>query len=81
MKYEKQSTVGDYLIGDGIFTVSKEGNRVIIKLYAWSKRRGKEIIRLLDSRSDTEIHIHDRGYIYGENSEDKAEIAQSFANT
>lgn len=64
MKYEKQSTMGDYLIGDGIFTVSKEGNRVIIELYAWSKRRGKEIIHLLDSRSDTEIRIYDRGYIY-----------------
>lgn len=76
----KKSSMDDYLIGDGIFTVSKEGSRVIITLYAWSIERGKEIIHLLDSRGDTEIRIYDRGYIYGEGGEKEAEIASSFAN-
>ena len=71
--------MSEYLIGDGIFTVKKERGRIIITLYAWTKKRGKEVIRLLDTRGDTEIRIHDWGYIYEGGGEEKTRVVLSFA--
>jgi hypothetical protein len=61
-----------HLIGDGFFMVKEEEGRTIITLCAWTKQIELEIIRLLDNRKDTEIHINNNGYIYGE---ERPEIA------
>jgi hypothetical protein len=61
-----------HLIGDGFFMVREEEGRTIITLCAWTKEIELEIIRLLDNRKDMEIHIHNNGYIYGE---ERPEIA------
>ena len=46
--------------------VREEEGRTIITLCAWTKEIELEIIRLLDNRKDTEIHINNNGYIYRE---------------
>ncbi len=65
-----------HLIGDGFFMIKEEEDRTIITLCAWTKEIELEIIRLLDNRKDTEIHIYNNGYIYGE---ERHEIALSLA--
>lgn len=59
-------TINKHLIGDGFFMVREEEGRTIITLCAWTKEIELEIIRLLDNRKDTEIHINNNGYIYRE---------------
>jgi len=59
-------TMNKHLIGDGFFMVREEEGRTIITLCAWTKEIELEIIRLLDNRKDTEIHINNNGYIYRE---------------
>ncbi len=71
--------MSEHLIGDGIFMVKEEDDRIIITLCAWMKQKEWEIIRLLDSRKSTEIHIYSRGYIYGETCKEEAGMMSSLA--
>lgn len=52
------------LAGDGIFIIKEENSKVVITLCAWTTEKETEIIQLLDKRKDTEIRIHNMGYIY-----------------
>jgi len=65
-------TVNEYLAGDGIFIIKEANNKIIVILCAWTREKELEIIRLFNKRKDTEIHIHNKGYIY---EEERPEIA------
>ncbi|MCX8170495.1 MAG: hypothetical protein N3E47_00790 [Candidatus Bathyarchaeota archaeon] len=65
----------EHLIGDGIFMIKEENNRIIITLCAWTRRKEREMIRLLNSRRNTEIHVHNKGYIYEEIRGEEIEIS------
>ncbi|MEM2247844.1 MAG: hypothetical protein QW332_07200 [Thermoproteota archaeon] len=67
--------MGDSMIGDGIFRIKEENNKIIITLCAWTRRKEREIIQLLNSRRNTEIHVHNEGYVYGEIRGEEIEIA------
>jgi hypothetical protein len=54
-------------MGDGIFIINEEKGKVVIILCAWNRKKEREITRLLNNRGETEIRIHDKGYIYREN--------------
>lgn len=64
----------EHLIGDGIFMIKEENNRIIITLCAWTRRKEREMIRLLNSRRNTEIHVHNKRYIYEEIHGEEIEI-------
>ncbi|MBC7130354.1 hypothetical protein H5T51_03920 [Candidatus Bathyarchaeota archaeon] len=61
------------VIGDGIFTVKVEDGKVIITLCAWNRRKERKIIKLLDSSIETELRIHDVGYVYSEPNPEPSE--------
>lgn len=68
-----------YLIGDGIFIIKEEDDRIIITLCAWMKQKEQEIIRLLDGGKNTEIRIHNIGYTYGETCKEEIRMMSSRA--
>jgi hypothetical protein len=63
---EELPIVSEYLAGDGIFIIREENDKIIVILCAWTRKKELEIIRLFNERKDTEIRIHNRGYIYEE---------------
>ncbi|MBS7634885.1 hypothetical protein KEJ34_05250 [Candidatus Bathyarchaeota archaeon] len=71
--------MSEHLIGDGIFMIKEEDERIIIILCAWIKQKEWEIIRLLDDKKDTEIRIYNRGYIYGGTCKEEAGMMPSLA--
>ncbi|MGB9853750.1 MAG: hypothetical protein ACPLRY_02960 [Candidatus Bathyarchaeales archaeon] len=68
-----------HLMGDGIFIINEEKGKIVIMLCAWDRKKERELIRLLNNRGETEIRIHDKGYIYGGNDKGLTKDAISFA--